>query len=315
MIDKLDVTENEPDVGLVDMWKVIWAFRRLILSMAVVAVLISTYIALSAKIVYRAEVSIVQADSTGVSELSSLSGAVGSLIGFKGRSNSSINRILAILKSKAFINSFVEKEGITRILFQSRWNDDLGKWKAVEVSFLRKGRDAIIKFFNESYISKVSSAPTEWQVYKAFNELLSVSQNLDSGVTKIYISWKDPLIAAIWANSIVNRLNAHMKHQDVIDAERSIEYLRAQIASSEIMEMQNILFQLIEEQTKVITLAETREEYMLKIIDPAIAPDNAISPNRKVMIVLGLFLGLFLGTVVAFILSFVDGYRQNTSNR
>jgi len=123
------------------------------------------------------------------------------------------------------------------------------------------------------------------------------------------------LIAAIWANSIVNRLNAHMKHQDVIDAERSIEYLRAQIASSEIMEMQNILFQLIEEQTKVITLAETREEYMLKIIDPAIAPDNAISPNRKVMIVLGLFLGLFLGTVVAFILSFVDGYRQNTSNR
>jgi uncharacterized protein involved in exopolysaccharide biosynthesis len=54
---------------------------------------------------------------------------------------------------------------------------------------------------------------------------------------------------------------------------------------------------LIEEHTKSITLAKTREEYVFKIIDPALPPDadKPVKPKRMLMVVLGILGGLLLG--------------------
>ena len=50
-------------------------------------------------------------------------------------------------------------------------------------------------------------------------------------------------------------------------------------------------------------LAQVSEEYLLKTIDPAIAPELKIKPRRSLIVMLGGLLGLIAGVIVALVLS------------
>jgi uncharacterized protein involved in exopolysaccharide biosynthesis len=246
----------------------------------------------------------------GGGDVSSLSGAVGSLIGIRSRGGDSSSRVISILKSKSFINKFVKDNEIEKILFSSWWDEEKQIWKQRETSFLTKTKDQIFTSFNDQYESFIPDQPTQWQIYRAFDEIISVNQNLETGVTKIYMSWSDPQLAVSWTNLIVDYLNDHIKTQDISDANKSIEYLRKEIERASLVDMQNVLFRLVEEQIKIITLSETREQYAFKVIDPAIVPDSSVSPNRKIIVILGVFLGVVLGVLISLLFAFITQLKR-----
>lgn len=65
--------------------------------------------------------------------------------------------------------------------------------------------------------------------------------------------------------------------------------------------MQTVFYQLIEEQTKTIMLAEVSKEYVLKTIDPANAPEEKAKPKRALIVVLGTMLGGILSVLIVLI--------------
>jgi LPS O-antigen subunit length determinant protein (WzzB/FepE family) len=74
--------------------------------------------------------------------------------------------------------------------------------------------------------------------------------------------------------------------------------------------MQTVFYQLIEEQTKTIMLAEVSQEYVLKTIDPANAPEEKAKPKRALIVVLGTMLGGILSVLIVLVRYFTNKSNQ-----
>ena len=48
-------------------------------------------------------------------------------------------------------------------------------------------------------------------------------------------------------------------------------------------------------------LANVREEYAFKIIDPAVVPDMRSKPQRRKIVILGLLLGVVFGSLLVLV--------------
>ena len=68
------------------------------------------------------------------------------------------------------------------------------------------------------------------------------------------------------------------------------------------MELQQSIYELIEEQIKRIMLANVRDEYAFQVVDPAAIPDNRyfVRPKRIFIVIVGTLLGAFAGIFAAF---------------
>ncbi|MDB4456383.1 LPS O-antigen length regulator, partial [bacterium] len=99
-------------------------------------------------------------------------------------------------------------------------------------------------------------------------------------------------------------LNNYMRDKDLNNAERTINYLTKQLNSTSIADMKTIFYQLIEEQTKTIMLANVRKDYVLEVIDPAVAPEKEAKPKRAMICVLVTLLGGMLSVIFVLIRHF-----------
>lgn len=61
------------------------------------------------------------------------------------------------------------------------------------------------------------------------------------------------------------------------------------------------VYKLIEDQTKSLMLVEAQEEFVFKVIDPAIVPELKCSPKRALICVLGTLLGGMLGVAIVLV--------------
>ncbi|TON86113.1 LPS O-antigen length regulator, partial [Vibrio parahaemolyticus] len=68
-----------------------------------------------------------------------------------------------------------------------------------------------------------------------------------------------------------------------------------------VADMQSTFYKLIEEQTKSLMLAEVQEEFVFKVVDPAVIPELKDEPKRALICVLGTLLGGMLGILSIFI--------------
>jgi len=143
--------------------------------------------------------------------------------------------------------------------------------------------------------------PSSWEAYKAFSELVSVSQDKTSSMVNIDIEFYSPAIAKQWLTWLVEDINEYMREQDQIEAKASIAYLTSQLANIKVATMETVFYQLIEEQTKNMMLTMVKKEYVLKTIDPAQVPDTKDKPKRALIVVLGTMLGGILSVLIVLI--------------
>ena len=108
------------------------------------------------------------------------------------------------------------------------------------------------------------------------------------------VEWSDPAVAAAWANRLITMVNDRRRAESISEAQGSIKYLREQLSRNSAVEVQQAIYRLIEAQTKTIALANAREEYAFRVIDPAVATERPIRPKRLTMVVSAALLGLVL---------------------
>ena len=132
-------------------------------------------------------------------------------------------------------------------------------------------------------------------------DILGVSEDKQTGYVTVSIDHQSPVVAAQWVNWLVEDVNAAVKAQDVSEAEKSIEYLKQQVANTSLADLQAVFFELIQSQTEPVMLAEVRPEYVFNTIDPAVVPEEKSKPSRALICVLGTLLGGMLGVVIVLI--------------
>ncbi|MAD90192.1 MAG: LPS O-antigen length regulator [Pseudoalteromonas sp.] len=293
------------DQGFVDLLSIIWGYKTLVCALTSLFVVISIVIALLMPNIYRSEVIVSPAASMNSNSLNSLSsqfGGIASLAGLSLPSSGSVDKVslaIEIIKSREFINNFVEKYKILpQLLAVSSWDRESNK---LQYDFEIYNPDEKV-WIAEEY-QKNNKAPSENDSYKKFREILSITRMKDSSLIKIAIKHESPYVAQTWVKAIVYEINQVMKNRDLIEAQKSINYLTKEIEKTNISNMRSILHSLVQEHTKTIMMANVREQYVFEVIDPAYLPEEKSEPKRFLIVILGLVIGLILSSMIAVVIS------------
>jgi len=108
-----------------------------------------------------------------------------------------------------------------------------------------------------------------------------------SGLITLSISWKDPGIAAQWANRLVKQLNEQLRQKAITDSKKRVGYLEQELAKTTLQDMRDVLYNLLESEKQKAMLANVNEDFALEVIDPAVAPKTREYPKRKLIVALG----------------------------
>lgn len=284
--------QNEKDLSVVDMVQVLLRFKWVSIGTFVAVLGLAIAYAFTATPMYRAETILApqrgapQGLGSMISQfggsLSGLAGLVG--MGGAGSRNSKLTRgeALTSLTSNAHIQGFIESENLLPILFENLWDAEQQEW-AVE---------------------SPDDIPTLSDGYDLFrNKLLTVAEDPITGIVELSVEWKDPVLAANWANTLVAMLNESLREKVMLESDKTIDFLNQELERTKVVELRQAIFFMIEQQIGDKTSARVQDEYAFKIINPAIAsdPDKYVSPDRTFIIGAGAMIGLFGGVIMAFL--------------
>ena len=293
----------DDEIDLRDLVPVIWRGKWLILAITLVFAMSSLMYAISLPNIYKSEALLApvkqKSSSGGLAALAGQFGGLASMAGIElGESSSGSTQIaIEIMKSRKFISSFIEKHSIlVQLMALKNWN--------IENNSLIFN-DELYDVKNNKWKREVelpyTSKPSRQEAYQVFIGILSVKNQKDTGTITVSIENVSPYLAQQWVVWLIQDINDVMKKRDVEEAERSMEFLTSQIQKTNVTAIRNSLFKLIEEQTKTIMLANVRDEYVFKTIDPAVVPEKKEKPNRSLIIMVGTLTGAFLGGMIVLI--------------
>lgn len=282
---------EEDEINLLDYWLVLKKQKRMILSLICVTIIVSVIASLLMSNIYRSEVVLApveQKESNGsVGALLGQFSGLASMAGISlGGGNYEIN--LAVLKSRTFIKKIVEDNNLMPLLFPDEW--DAGEKAWIETD--------------------PEKQPNLWDAYRLLNEILTVSTDRNTNLTKVSLERESPKQAASWLRLFIETLDKHLKEQAIKEAESNITYLTKQIEETPILEMRQALYGVIAEQTRQIMLAKAQQYFAFKIIDPPEPPDEKHKPKRSLIVILSTFVATCIAIFLAFFLEYIEKQKQ-----
>ena len=147
-------------------------------------------------------------------------------------------------------------------------------------------------------------APSSWQLFESFSEMLSVSEDKMSGLVSVSIEYYSPQIAKQWVDMYIESINRFMQQRQIDKVTRNINYLQEQIEKTAIAEMQEVFYTIIEEQTKNKMLAEASPDYVFVAVGPSMVPELKSQPKRALICILGTLLGGMLSVLMVLIMHY-----------
>jgi len=269
---------------LLQAWKTIVGITLLCTGLAV------TY-ALYAPEVFKAETLLApaQEEKSGASSALSQFGGFAAMSGISIPTSSNIERVLATLETRVFLKEFVEEKNLLPVIFEDFWDAASNSWK------LQVDQEG---FITEDGISLLRGA-------------IEVDK-VKSGLITLSISWKDPQVAAQWANDLVKQLNEQLRQKAIADSKKRVGYLEQELAKTNLQDMRAVLYNLLESEKQKAMLANVNEDFALEVIDPAVS-GSMINPKRKLIVALGGVCGGFLGIFAVFFAQFLKKLKSPNS--
>jgi uncharacterized protein involved in exopolysaccharide biosynthesis len=289
------VVPPDPDEGVAHMSRLFSTLAsswRLLLAMTLAVAVVTAVISLLMAKVYRAQVLIAPVAQSNGGVAGGLRNQLGGLAALAGLDLSSAGQrkeeYLATLSSESFAREFIQSQNLLPILFADRWDASAGHWKT----------DA--------------PAPTLAAAVRKFTRSVRfVEEDHKTGLITVTVEWSSPQLAASWANELVDRVNERIRAEATRDSERSIEYLNKELEKSSVVELHQAIYRLIEDQVNQAMLAAVQREYAFRVIDPAVAPELRIRPQRTLMVMVGALLGMLLGVAIVLTRSTMTGKRAS----
>lgn len=311
LVYAMPAQQADDEIDLGQLWAVTWAGKWWIIGISLLAAVLAAAIAIQMPNIYRAKVVLAPSEEAQGGGLKAMAGQLGGLASLAGvnLNQGKVDKAAfaqEVLKSRAFIVSFIKRHELLVPLMASK-----GWQQASNQLVINNERyDTVAARWLSEESSSKGPQPSDWDAFEAFQKVMNVSQDKVTGMVTITIDHYSPFLAAQWAELLVTDINNAMRDMDVSEAQRSIEFLKDHLTKTNVAEVQNIFYQLIEQQTKTIMLAEVRPEYVFKTVDPAVAPEKKEKPKRALIVVLATMLGGMLATL--FVL--VRGFRKNAKS-
>ncbi|MBU1619121.1 MAG: LPS O-antigen length regulator [Gammaproteobacteria bacterium] len=293
---------SDPDeIGLRELISVTWAGKWIVLVVTIIASLIASVYVFSLPNIYKSDVLLAAAEDSSLNipgQLGGLAALAGVNLGEKGGDKTTL--ALQILKSRDFIGKFIEQNNLYIEIMAAEGWDRVTNSLVIDSEIYDSASNEWVREVKAPFKPK----PSTMETFDEFKKLFSVNQDKTSGMITVSIEHYSPYLAKEWVDRLVKAINEDMRQRDLAEAERSIAYLNSKIDQTNIADVRSMLFSLIEEQTKTVMLANVREEYVLKTIDPAVVSEKKAKPNRILIIILTTILSSMIAVFGVIILHF-----------
>jgi uncharacterized protein involved in exopolysaccharide biosynthesis len=299
---------SDDEIDLKELWNAIWSGKWIIMAITSVFALCSVLYALSLPNQYKSTVLLAPASSSSSSSLGKLAGQFGGLaslaginLGGGGAEDKSVVA-MEIIKTWGFLETFIKDNNIEVEVFAAKGWNRASNQLIIDPELYDVENQKWVRDFNPSKGQKAE--PSSWELFEELKDRVSVSQDKTSGLISLSVEYFSPEIAKQWTDQLVKAINAHIQKQDRDEATKSIAYLNDKIKETKVADMQSVFYQLIEEQTKTLMLAEVSEEYVFKTLNSAKVAEEKAKPKRALIAILGFMLGGMLAVIIVLIRHF-----------
>lgn len=294
---------HDDEIDLKELFVALWKGKWIIVATTFVFAVGAVLFAISQPNTYKADTLLAPAESSGQGGLAKMAGQLGGLaalagVNLGGGESSQTDLAVQVMKSRQFVDHFIQKHDLlvpimavkewdsntnTLVLNDKAYDESTGKWLR-EPKGLR------------------GAEPTAQEAYDVFIEnMFSVSQDKESGLYTVSIEYFSPFLAQQWTTWLVEDINKVMRERVIAESTQNLDYLAEQLNKTSVAEMQSAFYQIVEEQTKSLMLAEVQEEFIFKVVDPAVVPELKAGPKRALICVLGTLLGGMLGVAIVLV--------------
>jgi len=297
-LDEQTPNQYDDEIDLRELFGVLWAGKIKIIAITAVFALASVVYALSVPNQYKATALLSPAQSSG----GGLSGALGQLGGLAslagvsigGGESSEAQVAQEIMKSWNFIEGFIKSNDLAVEIYAAEgWSKSSNSLQINSDLYDESDSQWLV----ENNETGELGPPSSWKLFQDFVEMLSVSEDKKSGLVSVSIEYYSPQIAKHWLDLYVAAINGHMQERKMAEVTRNITYLEAQIKKTNIAEMKEVFYTIIEEQIKSKMLAEASPDYAFVPVSPSMVPEEKSQPKRALICILGTLLGGMLSVL------------------
>jgi uncharacterized protein involved in exopolysaccharide biosynthesis len=270
---------HDDEINLLDLVKVLLRHKGFIVRFVLVVTVGTAIVALLMTKIYESRAVI--APVIPVEEQGGGMSAVAAQFGITTPQSSNLTEIVGLLKSDVLMQKVMEKGKFYDVLFDK---DDL------------KGK---------------SENERTWEGIRILKEeIVKVKENKKDNIITMSAEYKDPVIAQKIASTALTELTEHMTAEAKRVAVANKTYLESEANKAVDPFIRTNVYGLIARQIQTAMLAEAKENYAFKIIDPPRVPDKKVKPKRVLMVAIAFVVSLFLGILLAFIREHYQNNRE-----
>ena len=289
----------DDEIDLRELFHILLEGKWIIVSLTAFASIVGVIYSLSLPNIYQSEAILVP-----VNPSSGLSGALGSYGGLAGLAGINLpsggdegNSAKAIQKISTL--SFFENSILTNIYLPDLMAVKSWDPKTNSIAFNENIYDSNTNTWIRDYSYTQQQIPSAQESFKVFKgEHLSLSENIKSGFITLSIKHQSPYVAKEWAELVVDEVNAFYRQKDKSESEKAVSYLNQQISMTSLSEIKQVLAQLLQEETKKLTLIEANKFYVFDYIDPPAVMELKSEPARSLICIIIALLGGVLSVLI-----------------
>jgi uncharacterized protein involved in exopolysaccharide biosynthesis len=305
---------EEDEINLLDYWRVIRKRQRLVVRVVIAVVLATVVISLFMTDIYQSKAVITPIASkdsgTGVGALSALALQFGALPGIVLPGGSSAAEIVNLLKSNILREKVIERYQLLPVLFYKEWDAEKKDWKrGISLNplvYIVKIVKAITPGEPQGRVRKDTGVPDVWDGLRMLDSIVKVNQNIKENIITITVDYYDPEMAAKIVEYFLTTLTDHMSSEARRVATTNQRYLEEQLGKTADPLIKQKIYNLIAQQLETSMMAEVKENFAFKVIDPPMVPDKKAKPKRTQMILLSFLISVFMGVFLAFLMEYLE---------
>lgn len=195
------------------------------------------------------------------------------LAGIADTASGSRAEAIATLQSEVLTEKYIRDNNLLPVLYAKIWDADKKLWLETDPKKI----------------------PTPWKANRYFAKTIrTVTENRRTNLVTMNITWTDPVVAAKWANDLVQLTNDYLRQIAIEQSETNLEYLAEQAAKTTDFGMKNTIYGLMEVELRNAMMAKGDHHFALKVLDPAVPPERAFFPIHSLWALGGMLAGLFM---------------------
>ncbi len=281
-MENLSPSYQETDeIDLLEIFNVLKEYKKLILLVVIFGTFTSGLVSIFLTPIYSAKAVISPvvppSGSPGLSGLASQ-------LGISLNPPPQVTDIVALLKSNLLREKVVKKYGLIPYFIENPLRKE-------------KSEDEII-----------------WDILRSLENSLKVKYQQRENLIEITFEHKDKAFTARFLENLLYELNEHLVSEEKRVATANKEYLLKEVEKTGDPYVRSNIYSLIAKQIERSMMAEAKENFAFKIIDPPKVPDKKAKPKRLMITLVSFFVSLFSGVILAFCLNYFRRLKEKKSS-